>query len=43
MTEPDYRSYKNKSQGGIYLDEREAKLRQEWKDWKKKKKKVWYL
>lgn len=45
MTEPDYRSYQNRNQGGIILDEREKKLRDEWKKWKAKKdkKKPWYM
>lgn len=41
--DPDYRSFENRAQQGSYLDEQEAKLRQEWKKWKKNKKKTWYL
>jgi hypothetical protein len=43
MTEPDYRSFENRSPGGSYLDEREARLRKEWKEWKKNRKRNWYL
>lgn len=43
MFKPDYKNFENRSQGGVYLDEREAKLRQEWREWKKNKKKIWYL
>ena len=43
MSEPDYRSFENKPQVGSYVDERYAKLRDEWRQWKKNKKRVWYL
>lgn len=44
MTEPDYRSFENKANIGNTMDEEEeAKLRAEWKQWRKNKKKVWYL
>lgn len=43
MAEPDYRSFENKPTGGNALDEREDKLRKQWKEWKRNKKKVWYL
>lgn len=43
MSEPDYRSFANKPNGGSYLDKRELELRREWQEWKKNKKKIWYL
>lgn len=43
MSEPDYKNFVNRNHLGGYVDEREAKLREEWREWKKNKKKTWYL
>ena len=43
MTEPDYSSFENKANIGNTMDEEERKRRQEWRNWRKNKRKTWYL
>lgn len=41
--EPDYRSFTNKAQGGIFQDEEEKKRIEELNAWRKKRKLPWFM
>jgi len=43
MTEPDYRSFENKNQGGSYLNELEKELHYELVQYRLDHPKPWYL
>jgi hypothetical protein len=43
MTEPDYRSFESKNQGGSYLDELEKELHDELVQYRLDHPKPWYL